>query len=558
VVAGIKKINITRIYIALFGTAIFLFAIRSLDDFDTWYHLATGRLVSQTVSLPISDTFSYTAEGASWVAHYWLADVIFYNIFATGGALALILFIAAIAAFTYMLALRIALDRGSGVLVGALALGIFYILSAGAWEARPQVFSYICMVALVYVLERWRRTSLGMFLVSAPLIILIWANFHATALFGIIIMSVYVLDVACAGSDKRNVFLAIFALCGGAMLTFVNPYGYRSVFYFAQVKESAQLLNIQEFQPIFAAFEFLEPRIFVLLSGIALGVLIFWVFSMWRRKRLLEVAPLGLAVFAFILPWFAIRFSVLFSFIAAPFVAAVAQQLINRYKFSFNGIVTKNRIISAVLGVAVVAAVLHVPKGNFINARQLPVGATDFIFREHITGNMFNSLALGGYLTWRLWPGTKIFIDGRNEVYAGETTRDYIAIRDADDGFEYLLTEKYKINYVVLKLIPASAVRPFAERLTGDMDFKLVYWDDAAVVFVKDVPDNKNIIDTFAYSVITPFRNPAGISPGEYEVAQKELERAHVIAPASKTISLYATYLRANVPKVYENGEEYK
>jgi len=41
--------------------------VHRLDDSDTWWHLASGRLIAELGSVPRSDPFSYTAEGAPWI-----------------------------------------------------------------------------------------------------------------------------------------------------------------------------------------------------------------------------------------------------------------------------------------------------------------------------------------------------------------------------------------------------------------------------------------------------------------------------------------------------------
>ncbi len=42
-----------------------------------------------------------------------------------------------------------------------------------------------------------------------------------------------------------------------------------------------------------------------------------------------------------------------------------------------------------------------------------PARAFDFIEREKLPGNIFNGFSLGGYLTWRLFPEYRDYIDGR-------------------------------------------------------------------------------------------------------------------------------------------------
>src|SRR5215467_2472915 len=47
-----------------------------LSDGDTGWHIITGRNIIKTLSIPRTDPYSHTMNGAPWVAHEWLADVI--------------------------------------------------------------------------------------------------------------------------------------------------------------------------------------------------------------------------------------------------------------------------------------------------------------------------------------------------------------------------------------------------------------------------------------------------------------------------------------------------
>ena len=52
----------------VFGQSIF-------NDGDTSWHLASGRLILDTWSIPHTDPFSFTFAGHAWTAHEWLAEV---------------------------------------------------------------------------------------------------------------------------------------------------------------------------------------------------------------------------------------------------------------------------------------------------------------------------------------------------------------------------------------------------------------------------------------------------------------------------------------------------
>ena len=46
-----------------------------LIDPDTWWHVTVGEQILKTHTWPTSDTYSFTARGAHWIAYEWLGDV---------------------------------------------------------------------------------------------------------------------------------------------------------------------------------------------------------------------------------------------------------------------------------------------------------------------------------------------------------------------------------------------------------------------------------------------------------------------------------------------------
>src|SRR4051812_22962248 len=56
---------------------VFLAYFWTPTDFDLWWHLRTGQLILES-GVPHSDIFSFSAGGATWIAHSWLTEVLMY------------------------------------------------------------------------------------------------------------------------------------------------------------------------------------------------------------------------------------------------------------------------------------------------------------------------------------------------------------------------------------------------------------------------------------------------------------------------------------------------
>src|SRR5512147_517692 len=62
-----------------------------VSSLDTWFHLKEGELYVTTRSLPAHDPFAFTTAGRVWIKYSWLADVVFYVVYAATGFPGLVL-----------------------------------------------------------------------------------------------------------------------------------------------------------------------------------------------------------------------------------------------------------------------------------------------------------------------------------------------------------------------------------------------------------------------------------------------------------------------------------
>ena len=68
-----------RSAVALFAAAfaaLLAFSPELFNDGDTYWHVAAGQLMIDTLRVPASDPFSWTFRGQPWTAHEWLAEVL--------------------------------------------------------------------------------------------------------------------------------------------------------------------------------------------------------------------------------------------------------------------------------------------------------------------------------------------------------------------------------------------------------------------------------------------------------------------------------------------------
>ena len=89
---------------------------------------------------------------------------------------------------------------------------------------------------------------------------------------------------------------------------------------------------------------------------------------------------------------------------------------------------------------------------------------------------MFNDINWGGYLSFRLWPAQKVFIDSQTDFYGETFVRDYANLLAAPANWDTEL-EKYNVNTL---LLPPSD--PLALAAGQNVGWQIVYQDSTAVI----------------------------------------------------------------------------
>ena len=541
-----SEVSRYRILAAVIFTAIFLFTINIVggETFgDTGYEMKTGQYILEHHVIPTTDIFSFSAHGAPWIAHYWLAGVIFYLINAAVGFTGLMVVVSSLAVFTYWIVLKTAWLKSKTRLLPLIILAPFSFLTYELWVPRPQIFSYLLTALLIFLLEKWRISKNDRLLFILPLLFILWANVHSGVVLGLLILCIYVGSIVIQNgftNRKTIIFLATALVCFLAAL--INPNGINTLLYFKIIGSSASALHVAEWDSLLLYLNRWQAEVFFteMLAAMVI-VLLLCTRSKNQMKGFFSV-PCLMVLLASALPVVSIRHVGLFPILAFPFFAVALEQLIEPLLWR-REIGRQLTVFVAGAGAVVVAAgLLLLPSKQIIDANFLPVGGARFIQTQHVEGPMFNDPAFGGYLIWSLWPQQKVFIDGRNEVYSGKPTQDFLAIMERKSGWENFINKEYKFNYFILwyRGTLAQHTVGLTESLVAQENFKLVYWDDAAIILLRNIPENKKLIDAFGYEVISPFRAPLSLTPDQLEKAKQEIKKAIALNPDSDTLKSYA------------------
>jgi len=477
-----------------------------LGDCDTGWHIRTGEWIVANHGVPARDIFSFSRPGDPWYAWEWLSDVLLAWLNSRGGLAAVALFSILLIAVTSVLLFRLA-RRKSNAIVALLVTMVAAAASSVHWLARPHLFTLLFAVLFLGALERVRegRTRLAglPYLALLPAATILWTNLHGGFFVGILMIAAYgcgeLLTMAFAADpgDRRQAGrnAGRYFLCALACLaaSLANPYFYRlHVHVWRYVSDPYQSQHIMEF----LSLSFHHPAaIFfegMLLTGAAAA---FWYVSKGRFTEPLLLLMWGHAALL------AARNIPIFMIAAAPLVAWAIEEWLARLpqlrvaewlrnavrKFNLVAAETSGTDdigrwhLASVAGALVVAALLYAPsppkafRAEF-DPDRYPAGAIETI-RHDPTARIFTYDQWGDYLIYRLYPHTKVFVDGRSDFYGNDFEEKCIAVLSVKYDWEKILGG-FGIDTI---LLPPSA--PLSGALKESSRWRVVYDDGVALVF---------------------------------------------------------------------------
>lgn len=231
--------------------------VSEISNNDIWLHLRTGELILAQGDLPRADTYSFTAEGRPWVAHEWLAAVLFQLVYGRWGVDGLIAAKALIVAATAGLLALAAARAGAPAWATILGVAPGVWIAASRFWVRPHLFSWLLTALYLLVLFSYARGGrrARWLLLLLPFQVL-WANLHGGGAMGVMLLGVLALAEALEGlresaaaalARARVPALAALAALGASLL---NPWGARAlVFPLELTSMRLYMERIYEWQP---------------------------------------------------------------------------------------------------------------------------------------------------------------------------------------------------------------------------------------------------------------------------------------------------------------------
>jgi hypothetical protein len=451
----------------------YLLSRRNLADPDLWWHLRNAQYLFTSGHLPIVDSYSYTAPGATVLPFEWLAEIPFYLAYKWAGLTSVFVLVfllcTAIVLGIFRLSYLASHDVKNSFLV-TVGGAVLTVISMGA---RTLLFGWLYLVVLLLVLEAVRRGGLKWLWLVPPLFC-VWVNSHGSWPMGLVLFGVFIatgLVEGCWGHVyatrwSRPQLQKLFLTYGASLAAlFVNPFGYHLVFYPFKVMFAAGtgIGNIQEFSSV--DFHTTWGKVMIAL---VLGVLLVAFFSR-ERWRLDEVAFVIVALY-YSLTY--LRFIFLAGILLPP-IFAKRLNLMSPYDRGSD----RPQPNAVALVFLLCLFIFSAPNpSKFQNPVKYPEGAIAYMKANRIQGRVFHEWIWGGYLLWHA-PELKVFVDGRGEPYGPNGVfKDYLSAVSNQDTEAVL--DKYQVEYV---LMPTDSV--LVKALESNPKWIVRYSDETSVLF---------------------------------------------------------------------------
>ncbi|MBZ5515430.1 MAG: hypothetical protein LAN62_11455 [Acidobacteriia bacterium] len=444
-------------------------------DPDIWWHLRNAEYLFTHLDIPRVDLYSFTALGQPWINHEWLAEVPYYLAWRAGGLMGIYVLCLALCELNLLGIFHFACKAGGNPKSAFLVTCFGILLTKVSYGPRTILFGYLFLLFLLLLLWRYRSTRRGPLWVLPPLFCL-WVNTHGSWLLGLIVFGVFV----ASGLVERNwgrVEAARWTpgqlrslLATGAAsiaLLFVNPYGYRLVYYPFDLafRQKLNVASIEEW----ASVDFNDPR------GKVIMFLLAWIFlsSLFSRARW-KLEDVALAAFGLYSGLTHVRFLFLAAILLAPFLTKTLAALP-----PYRREVDKPLLNALIFGIVLMIAARRFPSRADLDqsvARRFPVAALSFVKSHGLPGRVLNAYFWGGFLIWHC-PEVKTLVDSRTDIfeYSG-VLKDYLDVERVKDALEVL--DKYRIRYVMVAL--DSRIAYF---LKNNIGWKVIFSDQVCTIF---------------------------------------------------------------------------
>ena len=464
---------------------------------DLWGHLAYGRYICETGSIPKTEPLMPLSVGVRFADTAWLSQVLGYQMFEKYSYAGLQFLYAITIVASVALLLWRAYRRTSSYWWSLLA-GLVFLVAE--WKqlniARPQLAGLCCYMAVLTIMT-YRKWSPAVWLIL-PAIFALWANLHGSFVAGLLLLGCFAVgrsvDVLIRTRNIRAVWRddrarrAILLTELAIVATLLNPLGYG---IYAEILAVSGHPNFEDL----LEWDVLSLRMLQGQGAAVLSIILVFVYRLTPRRI---SATEAFAIIGFLLSamWVS-RMIVWWVPPTAYFLSLHSAAIWRKYRHlplvkQPSTRAGKWTLITAGLiwiffgfstfGGAVLRGTQPPPQ---VALSQLtPLGATEYLNKHHVTGQLFNTYEWGDYLIWAGPKDAQVLVASHAHLVPRWIWRHYMQVIKQVDEWQELF-DRYSVNTIILDKLQREKLIKSLRREEG---WKVGYEDSISVVFHRRKP----------------------------------------------------------------------
>jgi hypothetical protein len=519
------------------------------SDFGT--HIAIGRQIVQTRSIPDKEFLNYPSLGIDSPNPVWLFQAVLYLVFAAGGPIGVSFLCWTVVFGIFYFLHRSCVLRGANPILAVVAIFAFSGFLRIRIQPRPEIFTYLFISLTIFLFSEFFYGKRKRLIYAFPALLLVWANSHPTYLMAFLLCGIFTADYLARAAWNRElawermktrVLPPVIVGVVGMVVCGLNPNGYESILTPIQTitrgaiggGSSSIMMSISELTPVKGTGLYLYYKAAIVFAAVSLALgaagrrlylldLFFFAIAFkgaWDSARAVSMMGLFLSPGASLhITGFLDRAKEWTSRKAAGIPGEAAGREKGRGKGKGKRKSDKGRQAPRksapahsprlfpwrkAAGALIVAVFLgfggrtlsfsfsQLEYGIGLTEHKFSLAAVEFLRKHPIPGNMFNFFDIGGFLDWQVYPQALTFTDGR--TYNQQVFMEHQIVTGTMGGWKEILA-KYNVNYIVLKAMDSSGmILPVVNTLASDPGWSLVFADGLFLIFVRNIPENTEYI----------------------------------------------------------------
>jgi hypothetical protein len=473
---------------------------------DLGRHLLLGRIITTELAVPHVNRLTYTHPDFPFVDHHWLSEVWLYALHHVVGLNGLIVW----EAVTMTAALGIALltvppSAGLGAywLAGILAA---VILGYRA-DLRPELFTFVGVALYGWLFERLRRSDDRRLRLAVLLVGLLWANLHIYFIFGIGMAGAFLLERWWADRSRAARWREAAWFGALVLVSCIGPNGIAGLLYPFRIFANYGMAVSENRPPLELARTVLNPMLLALplFSLATLGAIL----RLWWHLGSATTARLGAVVVALaglVAAWTMARSVPLLALTGLPVIGAALSTLPRPRAPAARWAARAVLVAVALLNAWLIHGAID---GWYSRVFPAPIYPTPTGFedetrygrlrelaeRHGLRGPVFTDYDVGSLVEYELFPEPG-YVDNRPEAFPTAFWRtEYEPALELGAAWKRIQAER-GFNAVIVSM---AVGEEFIRALRRRPEWVLVLVDENGMVFVRNDPRNRAIIDALAY-----------------------------------------------------------